>query len=88
MPGWVSVLIAAGGFLVAVITLGFTIVKPIISLTKSITTLTVEVNGLRTDLAEQKKDTHESFVKVWNHEDKQDDAIDDHEKRIYMLEHR
>lgn len=85
---WFDIFIAAGGFLVAVITLGITIVKPILSLTKSITTLTVEVNGLRSDLAEQKKDTHESFVKVWGHEGEQDERLGDHEKRIFMLEHK
>lgn len=77
--GVVTVLIALVGF-------GISITKPIVSLTKSITTLTVEVNGLREDMKEQKKDVHESFQKVWKHEDEQDGQLTDHETRIRLLE--
>lgn len=64
-----------------------TFVKVAVSLTKAITTLTVEVNGLREDLKEQKKDVHESFTKVWKHSEEQDDRLADHETRIRILEH-
>lgn len=64
-----------------------TFVKVAVSLTKAITTLTVEVSGLREDLKEQKKDVHESFTKVWNHNEGQDDKLSDHETRIRILEH-
>ena len=77
--GVVTVIIALFGFIVAV-------VKPIMSLTKSITSLTVEVTGLREDLKEQKKDVHESFTKVWKHEEKQDGQLNDHEVRLGILE--
>lgn len=77
--GVVTVIIALFGFIVAV-------VKPIMSLTKSITSLTVEVTGLREDLKQQKKDVHESFTKLWAHEGKQDEQLNDHEVRIGILE--
>lgn len=81
MNEWVivTVIITLIGFLISV-------TKPIVSLTKSITTLTIEVNGLRADLKEQKDEVHASFVKVWGHIDEQDDAINDHETRLRLLE--
>lgn len=77
--GVVAVIIALFGFIVSV-------VKPIVSLTKSITSLTVEVTGLREDMKAQKKDVHESFTKVWTHEEKQDEQLSDHEVRLRILE--
>lgn len=81
MSEWavVAVIITLFGFIVSV-------VKPIVSLTKSITSLTVEVTGLREDMKSQKKDVHESFTKVWAHEDKQDEKLSDHELRLGILE--
>ncbi len=83
MSEWVvvTVIITLVGFAISV-------TKPIVSLTKSITTLTVEVNGLREDLREQKDEVHASFVKVWKHEEDQDDAINDHETRLQLLERK
>ena len=81
MSEWivVGVVITLAGFVISV-------TKPIVSLTKSNTTLTVEVNGLRDDLREQKEDVHNSFVKVWAHEDGQDEKLNDHETRLQLLE--
>ena len=77
------------GVVVVLITLigaAATIIKPIIALTKSITTLTTEVNGLREDMREQKENVHASFVKVWDHNKEQDDTLSDHEARLQVLE--
>ena len=74
--------------LIALVTFGIAITKPIVSLTKSITTLTLEVSGLREDMAEQKNSVHESFVKVWEHNEEQDDQLGDHELRLKLLEYK
>lgn len=76
------------GVLIALVGFGISVAKPIVSLTKSITTLTVEVSGLRVDMKEQKDEVHASFVKVWTHEDKQNDKIGDHEARLSVLENK
>ena len=81
MSEWVVVTV-----IVTLVGFAISVTKPIVSLTKSITTLTVEVNGLRDDLREQKDEVHASFVKVWNHEDKQDEKLIDHETRLRLLE--
>lgn len=81
MDNWSVVLV-----LVTLVGLGAAIIKPIVSLTQSITTLTVVVNGLKESLAcfqEKNSDSHE---RIWKHVEKQDEQLDDHEKRIYWLE--
>lgn len=74
-----GVIVAVAGFLAVV-------VPPIVSLTKSITRLTVVVEGLSNDLANQKKQSIESHKKLWNHNNEQDERINDHETRIRLLE--
>lgn len=81
--------------LIALIGLFFTVGKPIISLNKNITTLnlSVERNNERLDkqetaIANQKKSAHESHQKLWDHNDKQDEQLNDHETRISVLEQK
>ena len=62
------------------------VVKPVISLTKSITTLTVMVDGLKTELDKFCSKNSESHERIWTHEKEQDGRLDDHEKRIIRIE--
>lgn len=77
----VTVIIALVGFATAVI-------KPIVSLTKSITTLTVAVENLKEDLRFFSDKNTESHERIWNHEKHQDERLDDHEKRIIRIEEK
>lgn len=77
--GVVGVIIALVGFLA-------TIIKPLTNLTKSITELTVVVKQLQKDLQEQKNASHESHKRLWEHNTKQDNRLDNHEQRLTVLE--
>jgi len=59
-----------------------TIVRPMVSLTKSITTLTVVVDNLQREVAVLTADNGKSHDRIWKHEEKQDNQLDDHEKRL------
>lgn len=73
---------------VIVFVFGFvaSVVKPLVSLTKSITKLTTVVERLDRSIEEQKKQSIDSHTKLWKHNGEQDDQLADHEKRIYVLE--
>ena len=77
--GVVGVIIALVGFLA-------TIIKPLTNLTRSITELTVVVKRLQRDLQEQESSAHESHKRLWEHNNKQDDRLEDHEHRLIVLE--
>lgn len=79
--GVVLVIISLVGLISAV-------VGPLTKLTKSITTLTVVVERLRDDQAEQKKNAKTSHQHLWEHNEKQDEKLEDHEKRIFAIENK
>ena len=72
--------------LVALAGLGAAIIKPIVSLTRSITTLTVVVERIERELASQARHSQESHRRIWAKNDEQDGRLDDHEKRIDRLD--
>jgi uncharacterized protein YoxC len=74
--------------IIALVGLIATFVKVAASLTKTLTELTVTVRALRSDLATQRTSSHESHKRLWDHNAKQDVKIEDHEKRIYILEQK
>lgn len=79
--------------IIALVGLGVTIGGPLLKLNTSITTLTVALGNLReevnkntADIADNKKESHESHKRLWDHEGKQDEQIANHEGRISVLE--
>jgi predicted PurR-regulated permease PerM len=74
--------------IVTLVGLGAAIIKPIVSLTQSITTLTVVVNGLKESLACFQGKNSESHERIWKRVEKQDEQLDDHEKRISFIERK
>ena len=74
--------------LAALTGLGAVIVKPIVSLTRSITELTVVVERVEQELAQQARRSQDSNRRLWAKNEEQDGRLDDHEKRIDRLEHR
>ncbi len=74
------------GVIIALVGLIGVIVKAIVPLTKTITELTVVVKDLRADLDTQRASAHNSHQRLWDHNEKQDKQLTDHEKRIYALE--
>ena len=74
------------GVIIALVGLIGVIVKAIVPLTRTITELTVVVKDLRKDMDDQRTSAHNSHKHLWEHNEKQDKQLNDHEKRIYALE--
>ena len=74
--------------IIALVGLGAAVIKPIVSLTQSITKLTVVVERLERELDEQSEHSRESHKRLWDHNVEQDNRLDDHERRIHDMEHK
>lgn len=72
--------------IIALVGLGAAVIKPIVSLTQSITRLTVVVDRLERELDDQSEHSRESHKRLWDHNDEQDNRLDDHERRIHDME--
>lgn len=74
--------------IIALVGLGAAVIKPIVSLTQSITRLTVVVERLERELDDQSEHSRESHKRLWDHNEEQDNRLDDHERRIHDMEHK
>ena len=74
--------------IIALVGLGAAVIKPIVSLTQSITKLTVVVERLERELDEQSEHSRESHKRLWDHNEEQDNRLDDHARRIHDMEHK
>ena len=79
--------------LIAVVGLGISIGAPLIKLNSTITTLTVTLENLKEDVATNAKaieagrqNAKESHRRLWDHNEKQDEKIENHDRRIDTLE--
>lgn len=72
--------------IIALVGLGAAVIKPIVSLTQSITKLTVVVERLERELDDQSEHSRESHKRLWDHNEEQDNRLDDHERRIHDME--
>lgn len=77
----VTVIIALAGFAISIIT-------PIIKLTKSITTLTVTLEQVDNRLTAQEQSSKNSHKRLWEKNEEQDEILNDHEKRITLIERK
>lgn len=69
------------------------LIKAMTDLTKNITTLNLSVEnlqgefeGMKKQLNENAEHSRDSRRKLWEHNEVQDRKIEDHEKRIYLIE--
>lgn len=83
--------------LAAVIVVGlfFTVTKPMTENTRQMTELTVELKNQREWQKSHEKEFKEQIAKnsgsherIWKHNDEQDKTLQDHEKRITILENK
>lgn len=83
MTEWevVGIIIALVGFAIAVGT-------PVIKLNTSITKLIFHIDSLDQGLEKLETKNHESHGRLWKHNEEQDKELDDHEKRIIILEEK
>lgn len=72
--------------IIALVGLGAAIVKPVVSLTQSITKLTVVVDRLQRDIENVTQGNREDHKRIWKHSDEQDERLNDHERRIHDIE--
>lgn len=72
--------------IVTLVGLMATIIPPIVRLTRAITELTSTVKFMETQVSKLTADNDKSHQRIWDHNDKQDAQLDDHEKRIFGLE--
>lgn len=79
-----------GVFLVIASLVGFlaAVLPPIIKLNTSITKLTVTMDMLNSDMRELTSKNSDSHFRLWEHNEKQDALIADHDKRIHSLEEK
>ena len=77
----VTVIIALSGFAISIIT-------PIIKLTKSITTLTVTLKQVDSRLTAQEQSSKNSHKRLGEKNEEQDEKLNDHERRITLIERK
>ena len=70
----------------ALITLGLAVIKPLINLNTTITTLTAAVDTLQKNIDSSAARNSESHSRLWKAIEKGDDRLDDHETRITIVE--
>lgn len=76
----IVMLITLGGGIIA-------LVRPIVTLTKAITELTVTCKNLDGQFAAMQNKNTESHRRIWEHNDEQDERLNDHETRLQNIEH-
>ena len=74
--------------IIALVGLLTTVTKPIMKLTKTITELNDTCQNLEERMEKFENHNHDSHVKIWAHNDKQDEQLAEHENRISLLEER
>ncbi|UOO38263.1 hypothetical protein IZU99_03125 [Oscillospiraceae bacterium CM] len=74
------------GVIVALIGLIASIVTPMLKLNTSITKLTCAVETFQKNLDELIEKNSDSHTRLWQHNCRQDDTLNDHETRICVIE--
>ena len=74
------------GVLVVLLGLGATVVKPLLELNASIVKLTARLDQLTGSLSEISDRNAKSHDRLWKHNEEQDAVLDDHARRITVLE--
>lgn len=74
--------------LAAVVGLFATVGAPVIRLNATMTRLSALVEQLEKKVDSQAASSKESHRRLWEHNDEQDEQLNDHEKRITILERK
>lgn len=76
------------GVIVALFTFAIAVGTPILKLNTSITRLITRLENLDEGLEALEEKNHKSHERIWKHNEEQDGKIQDHEKRIIILEEK
>lgn len=78
------------GFLVvalgSILSVGVIIVKPILQVVKTMTALNESIKALTDKFNKFEVNNHDDHKRIWQHNDKQDETIQEHGERILLLE--
>ena len=72
----------------SVLGVGVTVVKPILQVVKSMTELNESIKTLAEKFGKFEVNNHEDHKRIWRHNDKQDEILQEHELRIKLMEER
>ena len=79
----IGLLIVAIG---SILSVGVIIVKPILQVVKSMTTLNESIKALTEKFKTFEVNNHDDHKRIWKHNEKQDAEIQEHGERILLLE--
>lgn len=74
--------------LLGLVTTLIAIVSPILKLTKTMAELTLTVQALKDSLNDIIVKNHDAHRQMWEHNNKQDEIINDHDRRISRIENK
>lgn len=70
----------------SILSVGVIVVKPVLQVVKSITELNESIKALTEKFNKFEVNNHDDHKRIWCHNDEQDERIQDHEKRIWVIE--
>ena len=70
----------------SVLSVGVIIVKPILQVVKTMTALNESIKALTEKFNKFEVNNHDDHKRIWQHNDKQDETIQEHSERISILE--
>ena len=62
------------------------IIKPILQVVKTMTALNESIKALTEKFNKFEVNNHDDHKRIWQHNEAQDEAIQEHDKRIFVLE--
>ena len=78
------------GFLIvglgSILSVGVIIVKPILQVVKTMTALNESIKALTDKFNKFEVNNHDDHKRIWQHNDKQDETLQEHGNRILLLE--
>lgn len=70
----------------SILGVGVIIVKPILQVVKTMTTLNESIKALTEKFNKFEVNNHDDHKRIWLHNDKQDEIIQEHGEKILLLE--
>lgn len=70
----------------SILGVGVTVVKPILQVVKSMTALNESIKALTEKFNRFEMNNHDDHKRIWQHNEKQDEVIQEHGERILLLE--
>ena len=70
----------------SILGVGVTVVKPILEVVKTMTELNESIKNLAEKFSRFEVNNHDDHKRIWCHCEEQDEKLNDHEKRIWIIE--